>query len=117
MRSHELDVSLHANAYRPLLAHDKPHVRDFAAESFAYLLDCLVDLHIARRAVLPQHHPQHPKLVRGGHDAFGFRPGIDANLGLGIDLATTNKGTHIERPTASTEAWPDDSVCCGGRRK
>ena len=28
---------------------------------------------------------------------IGFRPGIDANFGLGINLKKTNKGTHIER--------------------
>ncbi|MAC18689.1 MAG: hypothetical protein CMJ23_03250 [Phycisphaerae bacterium] len=28
---------------------------------------------------------------------IGFRPGIDANIGFGIDLAKTQKATHIER--------------------
>ena len=32
------DLPAAFDAYRPLLAHPKEHVRDFAAESFAYLL-------------------------------------------------------------------------------
>eukprot|EP00965_Chrysotila_dentata_P060910 2018811-Pleurochrysis_carterae.AAC.3 len=44
-------------SYRPLLAHDKPHVRDFAAESFSYLLRRLPSGSVSgavRRTVL--HH-------------------------------------------------------------
>ena len=32
------DLPAAFDAYRPLLAHERPHVREFAAESFSYLL-------------------------------------------------------------------------------
>ncbi|KAL3930141.1 MAG: hypothetical protein SGPRY_001667 [Prymnesium sp.] len=104
------DLPAAFDCYRPLLAHDRPHVREFAAESFAYLLRRLAtaQLPAAVGHIMSQHAGRHgPALDEGIANLFFF-------VTRGLDHRFHSRTTAFVRAMLSTAAPVD---CAGGARR